>query len=69
MDEVLQAIIELKALALLEVTRYPATFRALDVVQKIAGWERASVAGDDSFCMIKKVCQIYQETMDNMKGW
>ena len=69
MDEVLQAIIELKALALRQVMEYPATFRALDVVQKIAGWERASVAGDDSFCMIKKVCQIYQETMDNMKGW
>ena len=68
MDDVLQAIIELKALALRQVVRYPATFRALDVVERIAGWERLSVVGD-SFCMIKKVCQIYQETMDNMKGW
>jgi len=40
----------------------------IDTLTKIAGWEEASILGDDSFDLYKKVRQIYQEELDNMKG-
>lgn len=62
-DEVLQAIIDLKVLARKHITGFPATFHAIDVAERIAGWERAAQAGDTSFDLAKKVRQIYQEDL------
>jgi len=63
MDELLQAIIDLKTLARKHVMTYPATFHAIDVAERIAGWERAAQAGDTSFDLAKKVRQIHQEDL------
>lgn len=63
MDELLQAIIDLKALALKHVVAYPATYHAIDVAERIAGWERAALAGDKSFDLAKKVRQIHREDL------
>jgi len=64
MDDVLQAIIDLKVLARKHITEFPVTFHAIDVAERIAGWERAAKAGDTSCDLAKKVRQIYQKEVD-----
>lgn len=68
MDKQLQAIMNLKIMALKQIIEYPATYHAIDVLTKIAGWERAAKAGDNSFELQKKVFKIYQEQADIMRG-
>ena len=63
MDEVLQALINLKTLARKHIVNFPVTFHAIDVAERIAGWERAAVHGDTSFDLAKKVRQIHQEDL------
>lgn len=67
MTELIQAIMNLKILAMKHITTHPATFHAIDTVTRIAGWEEASVLGDKSVDLPKKIRQIYQEEVDNFK--
>lgn len=68
MDELLKAIISLQIMAMKQVREYPATYRAVNVLTKIAGWERVAKAGDTSFDLGKKTKQIYQEQADRLRG-
>lgn len=66
MNELIQAIAELKALARKSILRNSATYHAIDVMEKIAGWEAASLAGDTSFDLYKKVKSIFQEEVTRL---
>lgn len=68
MTDLMRAIVNLKIMAMKQILKRSATFHAIDTLTKIAGWEEASILGDDSFDLFKKVRQIYQEELDNMKG-
>lgn len=66
MDELLQAIMELKLMARKQILKYPATYHALDVVESIAGWERAAM-GDKKMDLAKTIRKIYQEQADILR--
>ena len=66
MDEVLRAIIDLKLKAQKQLLEYPATFHALDVVESIAGWERAA-KGNKKTDLAEIIRRIYQEQADLLK--
>lgn len=66
MDKIISAIAELKALVRKTILRNSATFHAIDVMEKIAGWEAASLLGDTSFDLYKKVKSIFQEEVDKL---
>lgn len=65
MDELIQAITELKTKARRNILGHTATYHAICVLENIAGWEAAANSGDGTN-LYKKVKQIYQEQVDKM---
>ena len=57
-DPLIQAIVELKVVAMGQIVDRPATYHALDVASKIAGWELAAKLGD-KVDMFQKTRRIY----------
>ena len=45
MNELIQAVMNLKVLSMKHITEYPATYHAVDVVSQIIGWEEAARLG------------------------
>ena len=64
MDEIIEAINSLRVLLMKKITKRPATYHAVDVLSKIAGWELAALLGDDSVDMYAKARQIYMEAIE-----
>lgn len=62
-------ITDLKIHAMKQITERPATFHAIDLLLRIAGWEEASRLGDTSFSLDKKIQQILEEELFNMRGY
>lgn len=69
MSELILAITELKLFAMKHITERPATFHGVDLLLRIAGWEEASQLGDTSFSLDKKIQQILEEELFNMRGY
>lgn len=62
MNEMMQAVIDLKTYAMKHIKEYPATYHAIDLVSKIVGWEEATKLGIE-IDLPRKVRQIYKEAM------
>lgn len=47
MTNTMLVLVNLKIAAMKQIKEYPATFHAIDLALRIAGWEEASVKGDE----------------------
>jgi hypothetical protein len=59
-DPLIKALVEVKAFAMEQLPKRAATFRALDVASKIAGWELAAELKGETI-PAKQVREIYLE--------
>ena len=69
MTNLIRLLKELELEAMKMITERPATFHAIGLALKIAGWEEAHRLGDDSFRLDRKIQQILEEKLINMRGY